>query len=135
MLAKTEMVDLPAGECLRLLRGRSVGRLVFTEQALPAIRLVNYQLVRGEVVLRLGRSPWARRLDGAVVAFETDAVDERAHTGWSVIATGRARIETDVDRLTELCSPSTRPWAPGRRDTVLCIDIETITGRGIELAA
>ncbi|WP_133853275.1 pyridoxamine 5'-phosphate oxidase family protein [Labedaea rhizosphaerae] len=129
------MADLPAAECYRLLRSLSIGRLVFTEDALPSIRLVNYQLVRGEVVLRLGPSRWVSRLDGAVVAFEADQVDEQTHTGWSVIATGRARIETDIDRLAELLSPMTRPWAPGRRDTVLCIDVQTITGLGIKIAA
>lgn len=135
MKALTELETLDLRQCLALLRGQTVGRLVFCENALPAIRPVNFSLHEGEIVLRLGRSPWVRQLDRAVVAFEVDQIDTDTHAGWSVVALGKARLVTDIDELVALFDPHHRPWAPGTRDQVLCVDMERVTGRRIGVYA
>jgi nitroimidazol reductase NimA-like FMN-containing flavoprotein (pyridoxamine 5'-phosphate oxidase superfamily) len=62
-------------ECLQLLARGSLGRVAFTERALPAIRPVNYALVGNHVLLRIDGDGLGRRLDGQVVAFEVDEID------------------------------------------------------------
>ncbi|WP_027941795.1 pyridoxamine 5'-phosphate oxidase family protein [Amycolatopsis taiwanensis] len=131
---RNELHTLDFKECFELLRTQSVGRLVFTEQALPAIRLVNYSLFNGEIALRIGRSPRIPRLDRAVVAFEVDNIDSTARSGWSVVVIGKARQVVDIDELVMLCDPAHRPWASGGGDQVLCVDTEQVTGQRFPLA-
>jgi hypothetical protein len=47
-----EFTRLDRGESLRLLATVPVGRLIFTVNALPAVRPMNFALVDGLVVLR-----------------------------------------------------------------------------------
>jgi nitroimidazol reductase NimA-like FMN-containing flavoprotein (pyridoxamine 5'-phosphate oxidase superfamily) len=83
---------LSRAECLELLAGSSLGRVAFTERALPAIRPVNYGLVGSHIVLHTSGDGLGRRLDGQIVAFEVDDIDVGAGTGWSVVLTGTARL-------------------------------------------
>lgn len=130
-----ELEQLDVTQCLALLRTQVVGRLAFTEQALPGIELVSYSVHNGKVVLRLDRSPWAPCLDRTVVAFEVDDIDRVSHTGWSVVVVGKARVVLDIDELVALSDPARQPWAPGPRDQVLAVDVEQMTGRRLRLAA
>lgn len=129
MHSTAEIGPLDYKQCLAFMRTQAIGRLVFTEQALPAVRPVNFSLVEGEIVLRLGWSPWVRRLDRSVVAFEVDQIDQVDHTGWSVVVVGKARLVRDIDNLVSLADPLRPSWAPGPRDQVLAIDMEQVTGR------
>jgi len=103
----------------------SVGRIVFTLHALPAIRPVNH-LVDGETIIirsHLGAAIVARAAadEGAVVCYEADELDPVQHTGWSVIGTGMARLVRDpaaIDRYKELLEP----WAAGQMDYVIAIE-------------
>lgn len=45
-------IDLDPAEALRLLGSVSLGRIVFTRQALPTVHPVNHALDRGDIVLR-----------------------------------------------------------------------------------
>ena len=78
----TTLEHLSRDQCLRLMGQVPLGRIVYTRQALPAVELVNFALVDGDIVIRTdsgGKLAAATR--GAVVAFETDSVDTAAHTG------------------------------------------------------
>jgi hypothetical protein len=134
MNASNELETLDLKECFALLRTQYVGRLVFTEQALPAIRLVSFSLFNGQIAMRVGHSPWVPRLDRTVVAFEVDNLDSTTCTGWSIVVVGKARLVLDIDELVMLCDPARRPWVPGRQDQVLCVDMEQVTGRRLRLA-
>lgn len=78
--------------CLRLLAGRSVGRVAYTERALPAVRPVHYALSGRHLVLHTGQDTLAGRLDGQVVAVQVDDVDAGGAFGWSVLVTGTATV-------------------------------------------
>jgi len=80
-------------ECLRLLGTAGIGRLAYTQAALPAIRPVSY-LLRGEDVLvpALRTSPFVAAVRGAVVAFEADDYDPGTRTGWAVTVVGHSRV-------------------------------------------
>jgi nitroimidazol reductase NimA-like FMN-containing flavoprotein (pyridoxamine 5'-phosphate oxidase superfamily) len=120
---------LSDSESFALLCSVPVGRLIFTEAALPAVRPVTFTVVDGEVVVRTGTDSWVGRLDRCVVAFEVDDLDHDAHTGWSVVVLGQARLVTDTDERYPRTATTRRLWVPGQRDRFLSIPIERITGR------
>jgi hypothetical protein len=42
--------QLPRDECMRLMGSVPVGRIVYTRRALPAVEMVNFSLVEGDIV-------------------------------------------------------------------------------------
>ncbi|AWZ03468.1 MULTISPECIES: pyridoxamine 5'-phosphate oxidase family protein [unclassified Streptomyces] len=89
-------------EALRLLGTVSLGRIVFTEHALPAVRPVNH-LVDGEgIVVRLQGGGEVSSLlatpDAPAVVvtyYEADVIDPETRLGWSVVVTGYASLIGD----------------------------------------
>src|SRR5207248_182284 len=80
---------LDRGECLRLLGSVSIGRIIFTEHALPAAEPVNFALLGDAVVFRTAAgSRLAAAARNAVVAFEADEFHPATNTGWSVLVVG-----------------------------------------------
>jgi uncharacterized protein len=125
------LVELDDAECRRLLASRYVGRLGFVAGERPEIVPVNY-VVRGrDVVIRLRAGAVSAAVDGAHVAFEIDDVDPDYHTGWSVVAHGRASRITDPDDLAAAEGLPLRAWAPGDRELYLRITTDHCTGRRI----
>jgi nitroimidazol reductase NimA-like FMN-containing flavoprotein (pyridoxamine 5'-phosphate oxidase superfamily) len=125
-----QSVELIPAECWQLLRGVSVGRVVFTMNALPAIRPVNHVVDGRTIVIRshLGSAITGHASrDGAVVCYEADEIDPDRHTGWSVIATGIARLAHDPDRA-DRYQKALVPWAAGVMDQVITITPQTVTG-------
>lgn len=136
MAQVSELAALDRAECLRLLRTVSVGRIVFTEHALPAIQPVNFTVEGGEVFIRTsGGGKLAAAVSGSVVAFEADEIDAGTRSGWSVVVLGHASVVRDIDLLVALAGPGSRPWVPGRTDHVIRIKSERITGRRLEQSA
>ncbi|MEU6380768.1 pyridoxamine 5'-phosphate oxidase family protein [Streptomyces sp. NPDC046909] len=122
--------ELDRQECLNLLARPSVGRIVHTHQALPAVLPVNFGLDDSAVVLRTSAaSELARAIDGVVVGFEADEVDAVAQSGWSVVVTGRAAVVTDPAEHERLCRVGPRSWAPAPVEVFVRIEPELITGR------
>jgi nitroimidazol reductase NimA-like FMN-containing flavoprotein (pyridoxamine 5'-phosphate oxidase superfamily) len=123
-------VELTAAESWRLLGSVSLGRIVFTQHAMPAIRPVNHLVDNQTVIIRshLGAAIVGRAAgDGTVVCYEADDIDPVRHTGWSVIVTGMARLVRDpaaVSRYQQLL----QPWAAGQMDYVIAIEPQLITG-------
>lgn len=125
-----EMEALNRRQCLDLLQEVRVGRLVFTEDALPAVQPVNFRLWRDDVVIRVAGGPkLAAATDNQVVAFQTDELDADLRTGWSVTVVGHAEPITDVEELVELSGTFLQPWVNGRRDHFVRIRTEKMTGR------
>jgi hypothetical protein len=139
MTALRRLEALPRAESLRLLSSVSLGRLVFTHLALPAIRPVNHAVAGEQVIIRayLGTaiSTAVRGQSGTVVAYEADLIDPDTHLGWSVIVVGRATRLTDqaeAARYRELL----RPWVDGGADDLICIQADMVDGfRLVETAA
>ncbi|HET9116756.1 MAG TPA: pyridoxamine 5'-phosphate oxidase family protein [Pseudonocardiaceae bacterium] len=132
MTDPSQLLTLDQAECLRLLRTVSVGRIMFSESALPAIQPVNFTLDGTDVIIRTsGGGKLAAAVSGSVVAFEADEIDTATHSGWSVVVQGHACLVRDIDQLVALAGPDSRPWVAGRTDHVICIQGERITGRRI----
>lgn len=131
MASTRRLQALPREESLRLLRSVSVGRLVFTHLALPAIRPVNHVVEGNQVVIRayLGTAIDTAVGDnaGMVVAYEADLIDPDTHLGWSVIIVGRAsRLAEglEADRYRRLL----KPWVENGSDDVIAIRADMVDG-------
>jgi nitroimidazol reductase NimA-like FMN-containing flavoprotein (pyridoxamine 5'-phosphate oxidase superfamily) len=124
--------QLSRDECMRLMGSVPVGRIVYTRQALPAVEMVNFALVGGDVVIRTSaEGKLAAATRGAVVAFEADSVDLAEHTGWSVTIVGQARAVTDgaeIRRLERAAPPS---WVTQESDYFVRISPAMVNGRRV----
>ena len=121
---------LPQDECMRLMASVPVGRIVYTRQALPAVALVNFALLDGDVVIKTdagGELATATR--DAVVAFEADSVDTAGHAGWSVTVVGSSRAVTGSEEIRDLERIALTRWGPVRRDHYIRISPATVHGR------
>ncbi len=67
-----------------------VGRVAINGSHLPYVIPVNFTVVEGGIVIRLGTGWAAFHLDGAAVTFETDQATAPRHSGWSVVVEGIA---------------------------------------------
>ena len=116
--------------CLTLMASVPVGRIIYTQRALPAVELVNFALDEGDIVIRTdGSSKLAAATRGAVVAFEADQVDPAGQSGWSVTAVGPSSEVTDPGELARLAVIGLRSWAPGTRDHFIRISPVMLNGR------
>jgi nitroimidazol reductase NimA-like FMN-containing flavoprotein (pyridoxamine 5'-phosphate oxidase superfamily) len=121
---------LDDAEAMRLLASVGYGRVVFTLNALPAIRPVNHLVDKGRVIIRTrltsAISTTARSKEGVIVAYEADSIDSQTLTGWSVVVTGRAHTLTHPDQVWRY-EQLLEPWV-NHADTVVAIEPEIITG-------
>lgn len=123
---------LGRAECLQLLAGVQVGRLIFTINAMPAVRPLKFALAGDLIVVRTdSNSAAAQRAAGSIVAFEVDELQPATCSGWSVTATGRAALVTDPDAIAWYSSLRLVPWAPGPRDQFMTISAEVIEGQRV----
>ena len=119
---------LSTKECWDLLGTQVVGRVAYTEHALPRILPVSYSLVDRHLLLRVNAHGLARWLDRQVVAFEVDEVDRLWHSGWSVVAIGTARSLTSAGEVTRgLTVPAS--WAGPDHQALVTITVGDIQGR------
>lgn len=126
-----ELVELDRAEAMRLLASVDYGRVVFTAEALPAIRPVNHLVDHGRVVIRTRvstRLSAAVRSSppGVVVAYEADSFDPQQQDGWSVVVTGLAQTVTDPEQVLRY-ERLLHPWV-NTADSVLAIEPHIVTG-------
>ncbi|MGW5383136.1 pyridoxamine 5'-phosphate oxidase family protein [Nocardia sp. NPDC003963] len=125
------IVEIGRAEALRLLGSTSLGRIVYTDDALPAVRAVNHLLdPDGSLIIRT--TPFSG-LDGSlrgrpvVVAYEADDIDPVRRIGWAVLITGPARVLTPG----ELAAEYTRRlglWGDQAAGMVIGIDPVLVSG-------
>ncbi|MEU9239657.1 pyridoxamine 5'-phosphate oxidase family protein [Streptomyces shenzhenensis] len=122
-------------ECLRLLAKVPVGRVVYTQQALPAVLPVNFALDTDASVLlcTAAGSDLVRAIGGVVVAFEADEFDAENRSGWSVVVTGRAAVVSDPAERARLAQAAPRSWMPISDPVLVRIESEMVTGRELGL--
>ena len=126
--AHGDLALLDEEECLRLLAGRTVGRLAYVARAgTPDIAPVNYVLHGRDVLVRSGPGPKLQAAERReVVAFEVDDLDDDAQTGWSVVVVGRSR-RLEPHELQGVALPE--PWSTGPRRHVVAIRPSRLSGR------
>ncbi|HEV7790952.1 MAG TPA: pyridoxamine 5'-phosphate oxidase family protein [Pseudonocardia sp.] len=136
--ADTETVpftELDRGTCLRLLGHSAIGRVIFTDAALPAAQPVNFLLDGEEVVFHAATgSKLAAASRRTVVGFQVDRFDPDTRAGWSVLGVGEGYEITDVGRLAVLVARRPPRWAPTHPVHTIAIPLRHLTGRGLSLA-
>jgi nitroimidazol reductase NimA-like FMN-containing flavoprotein (pyridoxamine 5'-phosphate oxidase superfamily) len=120
-------------ECERLLASVPFVRLGIQTDRGPSILPVNHVVVDGDVYFRTeAGSKLATAAAEGRVAVETDGADADAHTGWSVLGHGTARIVTDPDRIESLLSLDFTPWsAPDGKLFWVQVQLDDLEGRRI----
>ena len=130
---RSDLVEIGADECVRLVQSRRVGRLGFVADGQPLIFPVNYA-VDGETIVF--RTDPGTKLDSAPltkVAFEVDDIDETNGEGWDVLIQGRADDITEtIDERSEFLRGSpVEPFAPGLKWHWIRVVPTVISGRRI----
>ncbi len=126
-----ESLELSQADCETLLRSGVVGRLALSTPDGPHVIPINYSVVDDAIIVRT--SPYS--LLGTYgrdsrVAFEIDQLDYDDHSGWSVVARGRAAFVTDaaeIAHIKALWQP--HPWAAGSREMHLRLRWDELSGR------
>ncbi|MFI9010225.1 pyridoxamine 5'-phosphate oxidase family protein [Actinosynnema sp. NPDC053489] len=118
-------------ECLELLGATAVGRLVYTERALPVVHPVVYALDGECVVLRVPDGSAALVARDTIVAFQIDDVAPDLSRGWSVMAVGHATEVREREWLARLHRLPLASRGHGGGDHFLVVDLEVLAGRRI----
>ena len=124
-----KLESLSSLESMQLLASVSLGRVVFTARALPAIRPVNHLVDGDYIIIRTdsGTPITSEVRAGTIVAYEADVIDPVEHIGWSVIVVGAAHRVTDPDEAASY-RRALRPWVAGTKDQVIAIHADIVTG-------
>jgi nitroimidazol reductase NimA-like FMN-containing flavoprotein (pyridoxamine 5'-phosphate oxidase superfamily) len=123
-------------DCLRLLRGGSVGRIAVIVEGFPVVLPVNYRLVETSGLTWLA----VRARPGGVIdqapmnaAFEIDNIATQKHEAWSVLVRGTLQhVNPDAADFRARFDPE--PWLLADRDVWLIIEPFAITGRRLHPA-
>ena len=108
-----------------------IGRLAVNGDRSPYVIPVNFTVVDGGIIVRLGPGWAAFHLDGSAVTFEADQAEVSQHSGWSVVVEGVAHVVTydEIGRLgTNLPTPMVT--LPGVRAFEI-VPLK-VTGRAVE---
>lgn len=122
---------LSRDECQAHLAGGGIGHFVFLARQGPIALPVNFRFLDGDVVFHTRTAGLLAAAAGSTVSFEVDHIDEAMSEGWSVLITGRARLVDDPAELDQLANLGVEPWPGGRRDAVMRVETEAISGRVI----
>ena len=129
-MQERRITPLSRPEALKRLSSVSLGRIVFTYQALPDIRPVNHLLDNDHLIIRSHMGTAAvSAIEGlvTVVAYEADDIDPVTHLGWSVIVKGIAELVRDPEEIRRY-QRLLRPWVLEHMDYVIRIKPEIVTG-------
>lgn len=124
-------VRIERAEALRLLASAPFGRIVFTHDALPAVRPVNHLIGERGVVIICTRpfsglmpSVFARSV---IVGYQADQIDPVRRTGWSVLVTGPAQV-IPAGELTAEYTRRLGPWGDSAEGVVIGIEPTLVSG-------
>jgi hypothetical protein len=132
-VARRRLVEPTHDEALGLLADIRLGRIVFTRNALHAIRPVNHIVKGGEIIIRthgdsaVAGQTSATGIGGVVVAYEADQIDPDTRQGWSVVVTGYARSVKDPDQIARN-QAMLEPWVEVGMDYAMRTRPDVISG-------
>jgi uncharacterized protein len=129
---RSNFAELSRLECEKLLAEHSVGRVGLSAPTGPQILPVTYAYYGKTVVFRTSPYGVLSSLERHTrVAFEIDDIDEKRHSGWSVLVLGSAERVTQQYTLSTLWEEGPVPWASGTRNLFIVITPDSITGRSV----
>ena len=123
---------LSEADCFALAATATVGRIVFTDRALPAIWPVTFTTDHGTLVLCApAGSKLATTVNNTDVAFEADEFATESRTGWSVTFLGLAEPIDDHAVLARLRARGLAPLGQTGEPRYIRILCAQATGRRI----
>ena len=123
---------LDEAESRRLLATACMGRVAFTEGAMPTIQPASFVVSGNDVLIPTGLgSKMAAGSRGAVLAFEVDDYDLTERTGWNVTVVGPSRLISDPSDVTALNALGVLPWAPVTTHCYIALQMAVVRGRRI----
>jgi nitroimidazol reductase NimA-like FMN-containing flavoprotein (pyridoxamine 5'-phosphate oxidase superfamily) len=122
---------LTQAQCEAHLAAGGVGRVVFSTERGPVALPVNFAYESGYVVFSTDESMASAIRAEHLIGFEVDRIDEAMSGGWSVMVTGRAQFVERAEVRQRLGSLHVEAWAGGRRDTLVRIEPDALSGRVI----
>ncbi len=121
------------GTCQQLLARVDVGRIAFTDRALPQIEPVRFVWDHGRIVVTTGLgSRVARGCRHAVVAFETGGYDASRERAWSVTTIGRSLLLTDPAETAQLETLGMTPLQVTSGRCYIGITVGTLRGNWLQ---
>jgi nitroimidazol reductase NimA-like FMN-containing flavoprotein (pyridoxamine 5'-phosphate oxidase superfamily) len=125
---------LERSECARLLavKAGGVGRLGIVVQGQPVVVPLNYEMVDGDVVIRIGSGSILETITDSqtIVAFEVDDhSQDEASSWWSVLVQGLALAITDRSRLVMYKAGAPTPAIPTPGESLVRIRPDVLSGR------
>ena len=121
--------EMARSQCLELLGGAQIARVVLSIKCMPVALPVNVSLLGEDVIFSTDRgSKLTAAVEGQVVSVEADDIDLMYRTGWSVLVTGRAQLITEPADI-EWASSRLQPWAPGPHPFLVRVSSTLISGR------
>lgn len=121
---------LSEDDCLRLLRTKPVGRIVYTTRALPAVLPVSFALAGTQILIRATPGTVLESaVHDTVVAFQVDHIDSEKRTGWSVVVTGRARVVASPSATARIDGLLPASWLIAGTAIYLSVSVELVSGR------
>jgi nitroimidazol reductase NimA-like FMN-containing flavoprotein (pyridoxamine 5'-phosphate oxidase superfamily) len=131
------LAELSRDECLELLGGAVIGRVVVALGASrrPVIRPVNYAFDPPSQSVVFRSAPGTKLhalLHAAEACFEVDAFDPDNRTGWSVIIQGVTEPVTAPAEVRRLESLTLHSWLTGTTGQLIRIRARTVSGRRLE---
>ncbi|MFI1198861.1 pyridoxamine 5'-phosphate oxidase family protein [Streptomyces sp. BHT-5-2] len=124
--AARRMVDISGEEALYLLAGASLGRLVYEQRDVIAVRPAVHVLEYGRLIVRTP-VPAATLAARVTVTYHADQINPTTGTGWAVSASGLAEVVTDPGE-TGHYRRTLSGWVHGPHDTLLRIHPQTVNG-------
>jgi len=125
---------LMRAECRLLIAPGGIGRIAFGHSSQLTVLPVNYTMLDGTVVIRVGEGTIIEGHSDGEVAFEVDHIDAALQQGWSVLIRGQAhRVRHSAELNRVLAGPLPWPWPAGERDAFIRVVADEISGRRIEV--
>ena len=128
----TDETWMDEAACWEHLRGQDLGRLGYHLVDEVHIVPINYVVDRRRLIFRT--MPGSKLLGIVMdsdVAFEVDGQD--GDVAWSVLARGTGRI-LEGEEMREAEQLPLRPWTSGAKFTLVAIDVQSVTGRRLEMS-
>lgn len=121
---------LTRADCLLLIGAGGLGRVVFTDAAMPAVQPVSFVLDGDDAVFRVPHGgPLDAATQGSVVGFQVDDIDPGTRAGWSVLGVGRAYEVIDPGR----CAALPAGWGGDDSAHTVAVPLEQLSGQRIRL--
>jgi len=126
--------DMTPDECRARLAPGGVGRFLYSSDRGPVAVPVNFAMLGDDVIFRTeAGDEVADATAQDKVSFDVDHIDDALREGWSVLASGKARVLTDAAEIQQARALDIEPWAGGDRNAYIRLTPTEITGRRIRV--